>query len=347
MDAKPKILVIGSPAGLVSDETWVNFTAKFDVKSYDFPTNDTFHESLQSGICKDVDGIVRLGLNLPEGCEKVLIGWTHRGLPHFPPSLKVIVNFGHGYNDEAVDELREKGITFFNTTGGSQSTAAVGIYLIVAAFRNLSRYERMLRQDQFLPALRDSARNAVDPFGKSLGIIGMGSIGETIARQAATLGMKIHSIDRASLRSRLDKDKASTTGLPPVVLHESLLSLARVVDCILLSCPYSVATHHLLYKEVFSEMKKGVRIINIARGLCIDEEALCDAIEEGIVGGAGLDVHHDEPKVNPRLLSYDCVTLLPHVGGLTNDSMKNHAELALSHVVNYFSIESIRSDSVV
>ncbi|RSL85337.1 hypothetical protein CEP52_016189 [Fusarium oligoseptatum] len=94
-------------------------------------------------------------------------------------------------------------------------------------------------------------------------------------------------------------------------------------------------------------MKKGVRIINIARGLCIDEEALCDAIERGIVGGAGLDVHHDEPKVNPRLLGYDCVTLLPHVGGLTNDSMKNHAELALSHAVNYFSVESRGSDSVV
>ncbi|KAJ4258466.1 hypothetical protein NW757_003034 [Fusarium falciforme] len=181
MNAKPTILVIGSATGLVADETWANFTTNFNVKSYDFPTNAAFHDSLRSGDCKDVDGIVRLGLNLPEGCEKVLIGWTHRGLAHFPPSLKVIVNFGHGYNDEAVDELREKGITFFNTTGGSQSTAAVGIYLIVATFRNLSR-----------------------------------------------------------------------------------------------------------------EMKRGVRVINIARGLCIDEEALCDAIEEGIVGGAGLDVYHDE-----------------------------------------------------
>ncbi|KAI8663299.1 hypothetical protein NCS57_00930500 [Fusarium keratoplasticum] len=346
MSAKPTILVIGSPVGLVADETWANFTTNFNVKSYDFPTNDDFHESLRSGSCKNVDGIVRLGLNLPEGCEKVLIGWTHRGLAHFPPSLKVIVNFGHGYNDEAVDELREKGITFFNTTGGSQSTAAVGIYLIVAAFRNLSRYERMLRQDQFLPALRDSARNAVDPFGKSLGIIGMGSIGETIARQAATLGMKIHSIDRPSLRSRLESEGNSATGLPPIILHDNLLNLARVVDCVLLSCPYSAATHHLLCKEVFAEMKKGARIINIARGLCIDEEALCDAIEEGIVGGAGLDVHHDEPKVNPRLLGYDCVTLLPHVGGLTNDSMKNHAELALNHIVNYFSVESAGSGPV-
>ncbi|KAH6889406.1 hypothetical protein B0T10DRAFT_529386 [Thelonectria olida] len=336
----PKILVIGSPSGLVSDDTWTNFTTRFNVQMYNFPTKKGFHESLQSGSCSNVAGIVRLGLNIPQDCEKVMLGWTHRGLKHFPPSLKVIVNFGHGYSDEAVEELKERGIAFFNTTGGSDATAALGMHLIIAAFRQLSRYERMLRDDQFLSALRNSAKTAVDPFGKKIGIIGMGSIGQAVAKLAAALGMKIHCIDRPNLRKiikRPNNEQHPSTGLPPITLHHDLSDLVKIVDCVLLSCPYSASTHHILSKEVFAEMKRDVRIINIARGLCIDEEALCDAIESGVVGGAGLDVHHDEPIVNPRLLKYDCVTLLPHVGGLTVDAMKNHAEMALSHVTNFFS----------
>ncbi|KAL0942974.1 d-mandelate dehydrogenase [Colletotrichum truncatum] len=335
-----KILVIGSPDGVVLPETWATFSSKYTIVTYDFPTVKEFHESMATGDCQDISGIMRIGLNFPVGIERVGLGWTRRALPYFPPSLKMIVNFGHGFEEEDIQGLRKKGIEFFNTTGGSEATAVVALYLIISTFRQLSRYERMLRDDQFLAALRQSAQSATDPYGKSLGIIGMGSIGQTIARQAAALGMKIHCIDRPNLRRLLDAVRGETGYIrdliPPIILHKDLKSLVANVDCVVLSCSYSAETHHLLSRDVFSRMKKGVRVINVARGKCIDEEALCDAIESGIISGVGLDVHYNEPHVNTKMLKYDCVTLLPHLGGLTNDSMKNHAMMAMRRVDDFF-----------
>ncbi|KAH7120635.1 D-isomer specific 2-hydroxyacid dehydrogenase [Dactylonectria macrodidyma] len=335
MPSLPKALVIGSPQGLVSDAAWAAFSSRFDVRMYDFTTTESFHQSMQGdGGCHDISTIVRLGLNIPPGIEKIGQGWTKRALPHLPPSLRLIVNFGHGYDEEDVPALKARGIEFANTTGGSESTATVGLFLIIASLRQLSKYERMVRDDQFLPALRDSAKTAIDPFGKKLGIIGMGSIGQTVAKQAAVLGMEIYCVDRPNLRKIIDS--VGTTGLPPLVLCSNLEQLVANVDCLILTCSYSPETHHLLSQELFTKMRSGIRIVNIARGKCIDEEALCDAVENGIVGGIGLDVHYDEPKVNPRLLKYECVTLLPHVGGLTHDSMSKHAQLALQAAEDFF-----------
>ncbi|KAF7549373.1 hypothetical protein G7Z17_g6429 [Cylindrodendrum hubeiense] len=293
MSKLPKALVIGSPEGLVSDPVWADFSSRFDIRMYDFPTYEEFHQSMRiGGSHQDIDAIVRLGLNIPPNIEKIGQGWTKRALPYFPPSLQLIVNFGHGYDEEDIPGLKARGISFANTTGGSEATATVGIFLIIASLRQLSRYERMLRDDQFLPALRHSAKTAIDPFGKKLGIIGMGSIGQTIARQAAVLGMKIHCVDRPNLRMTIDLD--STAGLPPLILHSNLRELVASVDCLILTCSYSPETHHLLSQGLFNEMRPGIRVVNIARGKCIDEESLCDAIEKGIVGGVGLDVHYDE-----------------------------------------------------
>ncbi|KAH7139718.1 hypothetical protein B0J13DRAFT_447833 [Dactylonectria estremocensis] len=335
MKALPKALVIGSPQGLVPDTVWAQFSSGFEVRMYDFPTTEAFYQSMQKdGSCHGISTIVRLGLNLPPGIEKVGQGWTKRALPHLPSTLRLIVNFGHGYDEEDVPALKARGIEFANTTGGSESTATVGLFLIIASLRQLSRYERMLRNDQFLPALRDSAKTAIDPFGKKLGVIGMGSIGQTVARQAAVLGMEIHCVDRPNLRKMVDL--AGTTGLPPLVLCSNIEQLVASVDCLILTCSYSSETHHFLSQHLFGKMRPGIRIVNIARGKCIDEEELCDAIESGIVGGVGLDVHYDEPRVNPRLLKYECVTLLPHVAGLTHDSMSKHAQLALQTAENFF-----------
>jgi len=293
-----KLLVIGSPSGIIPDDIWSDFESHFEVRMYDFLTLESFHDSLREGDCRDIVGILRLGLNIPADSAKVMPGWTYRGLPHFPDSLRVVVNFGHAFNDEAVDTLEARGVKFFNTTGGSESTAVVGTYLIIAAFRGLSKYECMLRNDEFLPGLRHSAKTAVDPFGKKLGIIGMGSIGQAVARHAAALGMQVHCIDRSSIRRRLEQSESSEGSshglLPPIKLHQDLPNLVQSVDCVLLSCPLSAATHHLLRKKIFDVMKRGMRVVNISRGQCIDEEALCDAIESGVVAGVGLDVHHDE-----------------------------------------------------
>ncbi|KAF4873436.1 putative 2-hydroxyacid dehydrogenase [Colletotrichum siamense] len=326
MALHPKVLVIGSPEGVVPDTVWEDFCTRYMVHQYDFSTTKDFHESLKGGACHDISGIMRIGLNVPAGIEKVGNGWTRRALQYFPRSLKLIVNFGHGFEEEDVPGLNARGIEFCNTTGGSEATAAVATYLIISVFRQLNRYERMLRNDEFLPALRHSSQTAVDPYGRKLGIIGMGSIGQTVARQAAALGMEIHCIDRPNLRKLLEtvqhEDGYIRGLIPSVTLHKDLQALVAAVDCLVLTCSYSAATHHLLSREVFSDMKKGMRIVNVARGKCIDEDAMCDAIDSGVISSIGLDVHYNEPKVSSRLLKYDCVTLLPHLGGLTHDSMK-------------------------
>ncbi|WYZ41214.1 hypothetical protein EsH8_V_000109 [Colletotrichum jinshuiense] len=293
-----KILVIGSPSGIVPDKVWASFCSRYDTYMYDFPTVQDFYQSMSAGVCHDILGIVRISINTPPGNETIGQGWTRRALPYLPPSLKVIVNIGHGFEEEDVPGLNASGIEFFNTTGGSEATAVVAIYLIIAAFRQLGRYERMLREDQFVSALRHSAGQAVDPYGKKLGIIGMGFVGQTVARQAAALGMEIHCIDRPNLRRLLDTtqlEEGYLKGLlPPMVLHKNLEKLSATVDCLVLACSYSSATHHILSRSVFGRMRRGMRIVNVARGKCIDEEALCDAIENGVVAGAGLDVHYNE-----------------------------------------------------
>lgn len=291
MSLAPKILVIGSPAGVVPDTVWSDFCSRYETILYDFPTVEDFHESMGTGTCSDISGIMRIGINLPPGIEKITLGWTKRALSHFPPSLKMIVNFGHGFESEDVAGLGARGVAFFNTTGGSEATAVVATYLIIAAFRQLSRYERMLREGQFLPALRHSAQTATDPYGRKLGVVGMGPVGRAIARQAAALGMEIHCVDRPNLRRLIESQEEM---LAPLVLHRDLRALVAEVDCLVLACSYSSDTHHLLSKKTFGDMKKGIRIVNVARGKCVDEEAMCDAIEDGTVSGVGLDVHYNE-----------------------------------------------------
>ncbi|KAH0436648.1 d-mandelate dehydrogenase [Colletotrichum camelliae] len=298
MASHPTVLVIGSPEGVVPDTDWEDFCTRYTVYQYDFPTTKDFHESLKNGACHDIAGIMRIGLNVPANIEKIGNGWTRRALQYFPGSLKLIVNFGHGFEEEDVPGLNARGIEFFNTTGGSEATAVVATYLIISVFRQLNRYERMLRNDQFLPALRHSAQKAVDPYGRKLGIIGMGSIGQTVARQAAAVGMEIHCIDRPNLRKLLEtvqhEDGYIRGLMPSVTLHKDLQALVAGVDCLVLTCSYSAATHHLLSREVFSDMKKGMRIVNVARGKCIDEGAMCDAIDSGVISSVGLDVHYNE-----------------------------------------------------
>ncbi|KAI3535821.1 alcohol dehydrogenase [Colletotrichum filicis] len=345
MQQKRKILVIGSPRDVIPDKVWAEFSSRYETLMYDYPKVQDFYQSMTSGTCKSIDGIMRIGINTPPDNEKLGMGWTRRALPYLPSTLKMIVNFGHGFDEEDVSGLNARGIDFFNTTGGSEATAVVAVYLIISVFRQLNRYERMLRDEQFWPALRHSSQNAVDPFGKKIGIIGMGSIGQTVARQAAALGMEVHCIDRPNLRRTLEVMKHENDHvkglLPPILFHKDLVGLVASVDCLVLACSYSPTTHHLLSKDVFSGMKKGIRIVNVARGRCIDEEALCDAIDSGTVAAAGLDVHYNEPNVNPRLLNHDCVTLLPHLGGLTHDSMKNHALMALKSVDDFFACSNL------
>ena len=283
---KKNLLLIGHPQQLPA-ETWAAFCSRYNIIHYNFPTHEDFYKSLANGICHNIDGILHISFNTPADNEPVRQGWTARALPHFPPTLKVIVKFGHGYESEDIEGLKAKNISFYNSTGGSYSTALIGLYLIISVFRRLSHYERMARDGVVVAAMRESAQSAEDPCGKRVGIIGMGAIGQELASQLVAIGMRVHCLGRKSLLLSPELNKVVTT-------HDSLESICAEVDCIVLACSYSPSSHHLLNKDVFAKMKRGMRLVNIARGKCIDENALLAALADGTVEGAGLDVFENE-----------------------------------------------------
>jgi lactate dehydrogenase-like 2-hydroxyacid dehydrogenase len=196
----------------------------------------------------------------------------------------------------------------------NDSTADIAAYLLIASFRYTSFFEMMLRgvsaeghydgnalsvghNGFFLQKLESSQYNIIgtmamaaadNPAGRALGIIGMGQVGFAAAKRAVSLGMRIH------YHGRSRKPEAIEDSLGGTRFHAELKTMLEVVDCVLLACPYNAATHHILGKEAFSMMKRGMRVVNVGRGKCIDESALAAAIEDGIVAGCGLDVFYDE-----------------------------------------------------
>ncbi|KAK2763121.1 hypothetical protein FQN54_009756 [Arachnomyces sp. PD_36] len=284
------------------------------------------------GKYSNIDGILR-----PNTSDSYkLPALTKEVIAQLPPSLKIISSANHGYDVEDTDELARRGIWYCNGAGGANdSTADLAVFLIIAAFRFTSYCEnelRTTRQGNFYAIEEATFRAAKNPRNHILGVIGMGEVGIATSRRAVSLGMSIHYHGRRRKSPAVEE----SLGAGPVTYHEELESLLKVADCVLLACPHTPETHHILNKETFGLMKRGVRVINVGRGKCIDEEALADAIDDGIVGGVGLDVYHDEPVVNPRLLDNWRITLTPHMGGGSYDTLTNFERIALENIESYF-----------
>lgn len=228
----------------------------------------------------------------------------------------------------------------------NDSTADIAVYLIIAAFRYTSFFERALRDlsDEghyedpkkaiagshnpfFLQSQEGSERSTIgreafhaaqNPAGRVLGVVGLGEVGLASAKRAVALGMKIHYHSRKRKSAAVEE----LLGEGGATFHADVLEMLPLVDCVLVACPYGPGTHHIIGKEAFKVMKKGTRVVNVARGKCVDEEALVEALEEGTVAGVGLDVFHDEPKVHAKLRGSWRATLTPHIGGDSEDANK-------------------------
>jgi glyoxylate reductase len=207
--------------------------------------------------------------------------------------------------------------------------ANCALYLILDAYRYFHFADHCIRINEYVES-RSIARMAEDPSGHILAIIGLGNIGLAIAQRAEALGMKIHYYTPKR------KTKSESTLRTAPVYHDSLDSIFAVADCICLACPYTRETHHMLGPRAFSIMKKGVRIVNIARGKLIDEEALLSAMDEGRVVGLGVDVHEHEPDVNPKLKENYMTTLLPHIGVCSKTSWRNFETNCIKNLEAYF-----------
>jgi len=224
-------------------------------------------------------------------------------------NLKLIANFGVGYNNIDVAYAAEKGIVVTNTPNSVlEPTAELCFSLLVATARRIPYYDRHLRTEQGLSwGLYDNP--GVGLYGKTLGIYGMGRIGQAIARRAIASGMEIvyHN------RKPLEKDIESKYNARYVSFDE----LLAVSDFVSLNAPATSDTYHLIGEEELAKMKSSAILINTARGSLVDEKALIEALSNNTILAAGLDVYENEPRISPELKQLENVVLTPHAGTQT------------------------------
>ncbi|MDP5225611.1 MULTISPECIES: D-glycerate dehydrogenase [Arthrobacter] len=241
------------------------------------------------------------------------------------PQLKVVANVAVGYDNVDVPACTARGVVATNTPGVlTEATADIAFGLILMATRRLGEGERLLRAKEpwkwgmfFL--LGSSLQ------GKTLGIIGMGGIGQATARRAKAFGMDVVY----QSRSEIDPAIATELGARRVELDE----LLAVSDVVSVHCPYGPSTHHLIGAEQLEAMKSTAYLVNTARGPIVDEEALATALRSGVIAGAGLDVFEKEPEVNSGLLTLENVVIVPHLGSATVETRTAMAVLAAENAL--------------
>jgi glyoxylate reductase len=247
------------------------------------------------------------------------------------PQLKVVANVAVGYDNIDVPACTERGIIATNTPGVlTEATADIAFGLILMATRRLGEGERLIRSGQAwkwgMSFLLGTSLQ-----GKTLGVVGMGGIGQATARRAKAFGMEI----AYQSRSELDPGIAAELGARRLELDE-LLAASDVVS---LHCPYGPATHHLIGAEQLAAMKSSAFLVNTARGPIIDEAALAAALRDSVIAGAGLDVFEREPQVHSELLELENVVLVPHLGSATVETRTAMAMLAADNALAVLSGE--------
>ena len=241
------------------------------------------------------------------------------------PHLRVVANVAVGHDNIDVDACRRHDVIATNTPGVLvDATADLAMSLILMTTRRLGEGDRLVRSGAawkwgMFMLLGTGLR------GSRLGIVGMGDIGTAVAERALAFGMEVvyHN------RSRVDAAVEERLGARLVPLDE----LLRTSDVVSLHCPLTSDTRHLVDAAALARMKPTAHLVNTARGPVVDESALVDALRDGTIAGAGLDVYEDEPEVHPGLLDLESVTLLPHLGSATVETRDAMADLAARNVV--------------
>ncbi|KAF4988704.1 hypothetical protein FGRMN_9597 [Fusarium graminum] len=238
-----------------------------------------------------------------------------------PKSLKFICHNGAGYDQIHIPECTSRGIRVSNTpTAVDDATADITIFLLLGALRNLSASIFSLRDGSWRGNPPPSRGH--DPQGKVLGILGMGGIGRNVARKARAFGMTVKYHNRSRLSHELE-DGAEYVDFETLLKESDVLSL---------NLPLNAKTRHTIAKPQFDIMKRGIVIVNTARGAVMDEAALVEALESGQVASAGLDVFENEPEIHPGLLSNKNVLLVPHMGTWTVETEQLMEAWALDNV---------------
>lgn len=244
------------------------------------------------------------------------------------PDLKICANMAVGYNNFDVEAMARHGIAGTNTPDVlTESTADFGFALLMATARRVTESEHFLRRGEWKKWRYDMFAGA-DIHGSTLGILGMGRIGQGIARRGA-LGFGMNVIYHN--RSRLDAGVEAELKARYVSKDE----LLRTADHLVLVLPYSAASHHAIGAAELACMKPTATLVNLARGGIVDDAALAEALRDRVIAAAGLDVFEGEPSVNPALLTVPNIVLTPHIASATMPTRRAMAELAADNLVSF------------
>ena len=244
------------------------------------------------------------------------------------PALKIVANMAVGFNNFDIEAMTRAGVLATNTPDVlTETTADFGFALLMATARRVTESEHYLRAGHWRQWRYDLFAGA-EVHGTTLGIIGMGRIGQGIARRAAHgFGMRVLYHNRSRLGPELERQCKADYVDKATLLRES--------DHVMLVVPYSAASHHTIGARELALMKPGATLVNIARGGIVDDAALAQALRERRIAAAGLDVFEGEPQVHPDLLTVPNVVLTPHIASATVATRRAMAQLAADNLIDF------------
>jgi glyoxylate reductase len=248
------------------------------------------------------------------------------------PSVKIVANVAVGFDNLDVQAATAAGVVMSNTPGVlDDTTADLAFALLMAAARRLGEAERVMRSGTWggwgiMQLMGQDVHHA------TLGIVGFGRIGRGVARRAAGFGMRIIYTDAQPVPADVAAE-----------LHASFVSmdeLLKTADFVTLHVPLMPGTHHLIDAAALKKMKKTAVLVNTSRGPVVEEAALANALKNGVIAAAGLDVYEHEPSISPELAALENVVLLPHIGSASVATRSKMAEIAARNVIAFFAGEA-------
>ncbi|MES9958514.1 MAG: D-glycerate dehydrogenase [Sedimenticola sp.] len=236
---------------------------------------------------------------------------TAEVIGRLPESVRAICSFSVGFDHIDLEAAKARGITVTNTPEVlSDATAEIAMLLMLGAARRVYEGEHQIRTDTWAD-WSATYQLGVQVTGKRLGILGMGRVGQIMARRARGFDMEIHYYNRSRLATELEAG---------AIYHESVEELLPHCDFLSIHCPATPETHHLINAERIAMLPDEAVVVNTARGAVVDDDALIDALRSGKLFAAGLDVFNNEPNIDPRYKELPNTFLLPHIGSATRET---------------------------
>ena len=305
------------------DKIYSELEDKFEIDYHDSNKPLTKEEIIER--IKDVDALV---CPLSDKIDEEIIGSA--------PNLKIIANYGAGFDNIDLDSASNRDIIVTNAPAPSSavSTSEITMSLILAVSRKLFPGEKDLKAGNFL-GWRPTYFLGEELRGKRLGIIGLGNIGTNVAKRAKAFEMEVVYNSRTR-KPELEK----SIGIEYIENREDLI---KTSDYITLHTAFSDELHHMIDEEEFDMMKESAYLINAARGPLVNEQALVDALKEGKIRGAGLDVYEFEPEVKEGLLNLENAALLPHLGNATIEARMEMGKAVVDNLKDFLNGDTPRN----